>query len=133
MAKRQQDTPKAKRQAVSLRFHAGLRDQVAGIADRENYTLNEAINVLVKRGIEAERWATLAFGSQPGLALGRSIIAAAETATVRHDGHGGKWFYLPDIYEIAAAAMKHTIDMWHPDVREHQEHLAILASGKRSA
>jgi hypothetical protein len=123
-------TPETGRQPISLRLRPGLRDRVWGVALAENRSLNEMVNVLIERGLDADRHNSLIYGSVPGFAVARALLTAAEAAVVKYGADQGLWLYDLENFDRAAGAIRQTLDTLRP-VPETQEALAEVEAARK--
>jgi hypothetical protein len=132
MSEQSQRPKKAKRQPVSVRLEPGLRDAVWGAAMMEGKSLNDMLNVLLKRGLEANRYQAEIFGSAAGFATARALISAAEAATLRHGGDQGFWLHDLEAFRLARGAINRVLDTMEPDPAV-REALAVVEESRRAA
>jgi hypothetical protein len=122
---------RAKRQPVSIRFEPGLRDRVWNAAVMENKSLNDMVNILIKRGLEANRYQGEIFGSAAGFAVAKALINAAEVSVLRQGGNQGFWLYDREAFKQARVAMNRVLDTMEPDPAV-REALAVVEEGRRA-
>lgn len=136
MAGRRETAPtKAKgsaRQPISLRLRPGLRDRLWGATLAEGKTLNETANVLLERGLDANRPLEQVFGSVAGYNVARALLAAGEAVAVRRGSDGGLWLYEPETFDEVAAAIVQMLNTLRPS-REQDAPAAIEALAELDA
>jgi hypothetical protein len=116
----------ATKQPISMRLRAGLRDRVWVKATAEGKSLNEMVNDLLERGLEADRQQAQIFGSVAGFNVARALLAAAEASVVKEGGDQGVWLYEPEAFNRASAAIMSMLDMLRP-AQEAPSAVAALA------
>ena len=122
---------------MSLRLRPELREMVKAVADRQGSSINETMNMLVERGLNAERRYQDTFGSENGFNVARAIIAAAEAATCSEGGDNGLWLNpgvdgQPALFHKAATAMKKVIDLFAPAAPEVEAARAGITRSRRA-
>jgi hypothetical protein len=95
-------------QPVTLRFHPGLRDRVHERKAREGKSFTEMVNLLVERGLDADRPLVDAFGSPAGFAAAKALINAAEATA------GPDWLRDEAAYRRATEAIRQTLAVLRP-------------------
>jgi hypothetical protein len=118
------------RQAISLRLKSGLRDRVWGVALREGKSLNEMVNDLLERGLDADRIKELIAGSVAGFAVARALLAAAEAAVVKYKADGGLWLYDVENFDRAVVAINRVLETLRP-VQEVQDAIFTVEAERR--
>jgi hypothetical protein len=124
--------PPFERQPVSLRLRSGLRDKARAAALREGRSLTEQINILLERGLDADRRMEEMFGSYEGAAVARAVISAAEIAVARHNAEhsDGAWIHDAEAYAVASRAIVRALEMLAP-APEMVEAQAALEEARR--
>jgi hypothetical protein len=116
-AKREQIPPYV-RQPISLRLRPGLRDRIWAAAAKENKTsLNEMVNDLLERGLDADQRQTETYGSVAGAAVARTLISAVEAVVAKHGADQGLWLYDPENFDRATNAINQVLEILRPETQ----------------